>query len=112
MGQDAPPATTAPADHLILTLPAELSRAIEQRAAADGVDATTAALAALRQSQLTFQALFEGMPDAVVFTDTERRGFLLMTFTAQAATGDWYFVDTVKSSTHTVTLGYTATFSA
>ncbi len=32
-----------------------------------------AALAALRQSQLTFQALFEGMPDAVVFTDTERR---------------------------------------
>jgi hypothetical protein len=49
MGQDAPPATTAPADHLILTLPAELSREIEQRAAADGVDATTAALAALRR---------------------------------------------------------------
>ena len=32
-----------------------------------------AALAALRQSQLTFQALFQGMPDPVVFTDNARR---------------------------------------
>lgn len=49
MGQDAPPASTEPVDHLILSLPAELSRAVEQRAAADGVDPTTAALAALRR---------------------------------------------------------------
>lgn len=48
-GQDAAPAAAVPADHLALVLPAELSRAIEQRATADGVDATTAALAALRR---------------------------------------------------------------
>lgn len=48
-GVDARATGAAPDDHLALTLPAELSRAVEQRAAADGVDATTAALAALRR---------------------------------------------------------------
>ena len=38
-----------------------------------------AALRELRQSQLTFQALFEGMPDAVVFTDNARRMQLVNT---------------------------------
>jgi len=63
-------------------------------------------------SPSTVADIFTRVLGSLKFTDTERRGFLLMTFTAQAATGDWYFVDTVKSSTHTVTLGYTATFSA
>ena len=48
-GADAPAERPVPAGHLALTLPAELSRAVELRAAADGVDATTAALAALRR---------------------------------------------------------------
>lgn len=46
---DAPAPHPASTEHLTLSLPAELSRAVEQRAAADGVDATTAALAALRR---------------------------------------------------------------
>ena len=50
--------------------------------------------------------------DMLNFANTERRGFLLMSFTAQAATGDWYFIDTVKSSAHTVTLGHTAVVNA
>ncbi|MFM2353113.1 MAG: hypothetical protein RLZZ608_519 [Actinomycetota bacterium] len=49
MGQDAQPTSTGAAEHLTLSLPAELSRAVEQRAAADGVDSTTVALAALRR---------------------------------------------------------------
>ncbi len=35
-----------------------------------------------------------------------------MTFTPTAATGDWYFVNTVKSSSYTVVLGHTAVFNA
>lgn len=42
-------AGAAAAGHLALTLPADLARAVEQRAVADGVDATEAALAALRR---------------------------------------------------------------
>jgi hypothetical protein len=45
MGQDAP----ASAGHLTLALPADLATALEQRAAADGVDTAEAALAALRR---------------------------------------------------------------
>ncbi|UTT61954.1 hypothetical protein [Microcella humidisoli] len=49
MGADAHAVAPVTADHLALTLPADLARAVEQRAAADGVDATTAALDALRR---------------------------------------------------------------
>lgn len=56
--------------------------------------------------------IFTDVLDVLKFANTEQRGFLLMSFTAQAATGDWYFIDTVKSSAHTVTLGHTAVFSA
>ena len=48
-GGDAAASAPAPADQLALTLPADLARSLELRAAADGVDATTAALAALRR---------------------------------------------------------------
>jgi alkaline phosphatase D len=56
--------------------------------------------------------IFTDVLDVLKYANTERRGFLLMSFTAQAATGDWYFIDTVKSSTHTVTLGHTAVVNA
>ncbi|MFN4002329.1 hypothetical protein [Microcella sp.] len=49
MGVDAEASAPAPTDHLALTLPADVARALEQRAAADGVDSTTAALDALRR---------------------------------------------------------------
>ncbi len=48
-GADAPAPAHAPAGHLALTLPADLATALDQRAAADGVDATEAAVAALRR---------------------------------------------------------------
>jgi hypothetical protein len=49
MGQDAPLAPSASAGHLALALPADLATALEQRAAADGVETAEAALAALRR---------------------------------------------------------------
>lgn len=49
MARDAAPTAPAPAGHLALTLPADVTAALEQRAAADGVDSTEAALAALRR---------------------------------------------------------------
>ena len=48
-GADARAAAPAGAEHLALTLPADLARALEQCAAADGVDTATAALDALRR---------------------------------------------------------------
>lgn len=56
--------------------------------------------------------IFTGVIDTLNYADTARRGFLLMTFTPTAATGDWYFVNTVKSSSYTVVLGHTAVFNA
>jgi alkaline phosphatase D len=57
-------------------------------------------------------AIFTGVIDTLNYADTARRGFLLMTFTPGAATGEWYFVSTVKSSTYTAVLGHTAVFNA
>jgi PAS domain S-box-containing protein len=46
--------------------------------------ARASALAALEESQRTFQALFEGMPDAIIFTDPTRHiRFVNPAFTAQ-----------------------------
>jgi len=56
--------------------------------------------------------IFTGVIDTLNYADTARRGFLIMTFTPTAATGDWYFVNTVKSSNYTVVLGHTAVFKA
>lgn len=68
------------------------------------------ALAALPPAQTT--AIFRGVIDTLKFCDTYRRGFLLMTFTPQAAQGQWYFLDTVKSQTYTVAQDYTASLAA
>ena len=48
-GADAPADAPASTGHLTLTLPADVAAAIEYRAATDGVDATEAAIAALRR---------------------------------------------------------------
>ncbi len=49
MGADAAAGTPVSAGHLALTLPADVAEALEHRAAADGVDAADAAVAALRR---------------------------------------------------------------
>ncbi|MDO9589590.1 MAG: hypothetical protein Q7J04_00420, partial [Microcella sp.] len=49
LGADADSAANAAPEHLALDLPTDLARTLEHRAAADGVDAATAALAALRR---------------------------------------------------------------
>ncbi len=67
-------------------------------------------LSAIPSAQVA--SIFTGVIDTLNYTDTSRRGFLMMTFTPAAATGDWYFVNTVKSSTYVVTLGHTATLNA
>lgn len=48
-GADAAAAASAPIGHFTLTLPADVAEALHQRAAADKVDATDAAVAALRR---------------------------------------------------------------
>lgn len=68
------------------------------------------ALAALPPAQTT--AIFRGVIDSLKFCDTSRRGFLLMTFTKGFARGSWYFLDTVKSRTYTVTQDFTGELAA
>ncbi|THU02809.1 alkaline phosphatase [Lampropedia puyangensis] len=43
------------------------------------------------------QQAFLGVIDSLKFLETQKRGFLLMEFTPEAATGSWHAVDTVKS---------------
>jgi alkaline phosphatase D len=69
-----------------------------------------AALPTLAPAQTT--AIFRGVIDTLKFCDTYRRGFLMMTFTPQAASGQWYFLDTIKSRTYTVAQDFSATFEA
>jgi len=68
------------------------------------------ALSALPPAQTT--SIFRGVIDTLKYCDTYRRGFLLMRFTPQAARGDWYFLDTVKSRTYTVTKDFTGELAA
>jgi alkaline phosphatase D len=57
-------------------------------------------------------AIFQGVIDTLRYAETQRRGYLLMTFTADAATGEWYFIDDVKSLTPFIELGHTAVMAA
>jgi alkaline phosphatase D len=57
-------------------------------------------------------AIFQGVIDTLRYAETQRRGYLLMTFTADAATGEWYFIDDVKSLNPFVELGHTAVMAA
>jgi alkaline phosphatase D len=53
-----------------------------------------------------------GLVDDLGYTDTNRRGYLLMTVTAEAVKGEFVFVSTVKSRTYTATVGKTITVPA
>jgi alkaline phosphatase D len=53
-----------------------------------------------------------GLVDDMNYTDTIRRGYLLMTATAASLKGEYVFVDTILSATYAATTGKTITVSA
>ena len=53
-----------------------------------------------------------GLIDDLNYADTIRRGYLLMTATAAAVTGEFVFVDTIQSKTYVATTGKTVTVNA
>lgn len=53
-----------------------------------------------------------GLVNDLTWCDTTRRGFLLMTFTADAVRGEYRFVNTVASRTYTSEVGQTVTVSS
>ena len=53
-----------------------------------------------------------GLIDDVNYADTVRRGYILMTVTADAVRGDYVFVNSVKSATSTASVGRSVTVSA
>jgi alkaline phosphatase D len=56
------------------------------------------------------KGIFEGVVDDLNWLDPSRRGYLLMSFTAAEAKGEWVFVDTITSSNYVATVGMTATY--
>jgi alkaline phosphatase D len=52
-----------------------------------------------------------GLIDDLNYSDTIRRGYLLMTVTSDAVKGEYVFMSTVKSKTYTATVGKTITVS-
>jgi alkaline phosphatase D len=53
-----------------------------------------------------------GLIDDLNYSDTIRRGYLLMTVTSAAVKGEYVYVDTVKSKTYTATVGRTITVAS
>jgi alkaline phosphatase D len=53
-----------------------------------------------------------GLIDDLNYSDTNKRGYLLMTVTADAVKGEYVFMDTVKSATYTASVGKTITVAA
>ncbi len=52
-----------------------------------------------------------GLIDDLIYADTSRRGYLLLTVTPASVKGDYVFVSTVKSSSYTASIGKSATVS-
>ena len=53
-----------------------------------------------------------GLVDDVSYSDTQRRGYLLMTVTNDAVRGDYVYVSTVKSTNYTASIGRSVTVSS
>jgi alkaline phosphatase D len=53
-----------------------------------------------------------GLVDDLNYSDTIRRGYLLMTITADAVKGDYVFMDTIINKTYSATIGKTITVAA
>ena len=56
------------------------------------------------------KGIFEGVVDDLNWLDPSRRGYLVMSFTATEAKGEWVFVDTISSRSYVATVGKTATY--
>jgi alkaline phosphatase D len=53
-----------------------------------------------------------GLIDDLLYTDTIRRGYLMVTVTAAAVKGEFVFMSTVKSTTYSASVGKTITVAA
>ena len=53
-----------------------------------------------------------GLIDDVNYRDTTRRGYLLVTVTADAVKGEYVYINTVKSTIYTSSVGKTITLAA
>jgi alkaline phosphatase D len=53
-----------------------------------------------------------GLVSDVNYSDTQRRGYLLMTVTAANVKGEFVFVDNIKTKTYAATVGKTVTVAA
>ena len=53
-----------------------------------------------------------GLIDDLNFANTMKRGYLLMTITADAVKGDYVFTDTITSKTYSASTGKTVTVAA
>ncbi len=58
------------------------------------------------------EQIFRGVIDTLKYADLSRRGFLMMRFTATAATGTWHLLDSVKNKTYTANTSGTYTLNA
>ena len=54
----------------------------------------------LQPSQI--KQIFEGVVDDLNWMDSSRRGYLKMSFTQTAATGEWVFINSVRNTSYTV----------
>ncbi|MDO6804960.1 alkaline phosphatase D family protein, partial [Wenyingzhuangia sp. 1_MG-2023] len=55
--------------------------------------------------QASFESAITTLIDDLEYLNAGQRGFILVTFTAEKASCDWVFVDTIASSSYNVTTG-------
>lgn len=58
------------------------------------------------------KGIFEGVVDDLNWMDPSQRGYLKMTFTANEAKGEWFFVNTISQRNYTSALGYAKTMAS
>jgi alkaline phosphatase D len=58
-----------------------------------------------RRDPAAFAAGLQALIGPLVYCDTSRRGFMVLTCTAQEARADWHFVETVLAPVAGTTLG-------
>jgi len=63
-------------------------------------------------SPVQIKAIFEGVVDDLRWMDAANRGYLLMTFSASEARGEWFFVSSVTARNYTTWLAHSAALPA
>ena len=69
-----------------------------------------ATLSAIPPAQL--EQIFLSVVDDLKYLDASRRGYLVMTFTAEQAKGEWFFVNTITSRDYAMVKGHEAVCTA